>query len=292
MVINPLIFIPIIIIAVGLILVGIMLRLNIIQPRERKYIKNIKSVNSDTVIAALNDSDLVANLGGKIHNDSELELLFRKAKNPWNMTTQTFNFLRIGGLGAGVILGLISYFLVGWSGLAIFGIIGFLFYFVPKSAYKTAAAKREHQWNQLYQFMWVIKHNASFYDPKKVFNEASIYIKKHAPGLDELVTGFQDFADHWDNRVMDEYIDKNYSCFDIPRELFSIMQISQQTGEFPEEQLNSLRNIILNKMDFAVKETLTMTATQATIRSTPFLLASMAIIVLFPTMMSLLQAFA
>lgn len=292
MVISPFILIPIIVIAIGIILLGILLKLNIIQTRERKYIKNLKSVNSNNVVAALNDSDFVSNLGGKIHNDTELELLFRKAKNPWNLTIQTFNFIRFGGALGGLVLGLISYFLVGWAGLAIFAIIGFLFYFVPKSAYKTAAEKREHQWNQLYQFMWVIKHNASFYDPKKVFNEASLYIKKHAPALDELVVGFQDFADHWDNRVMDDYIDKNYACFDIPRELFSIMQVSQQTGVFPEEQLNSLRNIIVNKMDFAVKETLTMTATQATIRSTPFLLASMAIIVLFPTLMSLLQAFS
>lgn len=82
MVVSPFILVPILVIAVGIIVLAVMLKLNIIQTRERKYIKNIKSVNSDTVVAALNDSDFVANLGGKIHNDTELELLFRKAKNP------------------------------------------------------------------------------------------------------------------------------------------------------------------------------------------------------------------
>ena len=82
MIVSPFILIPIIVIAIGIILLGILLKLNIIQTRERKYIKNLKSVNSNNVVAALNDSDFVSNLGGKIHNDTELELLFRKAKNP------------------------------------------------------------------------------------------------------------------------------------------------------------------------------------------------------------------
>lgn len=90
---------------------------------------------------------------------------------------------------------------------------------------------------------------------------------------------------------MDDQIEQDYACFEIPKELYSIMLVSQKTGEFPENELDNLRNIIINKMDYAIKDTLSMTATQATIRSTPFLLISMGIIILFPTLMSLMVSF-
>lgn len=289
---NPILLIGLTIIVVGMIVLGVLIKKDVWKPKKGKYIKDIKSINLSNTISTLNESKLVNMAGSKFTNGTALELLFRKAKNPWNLTPATYNFIRYGLTILCVLVGLLLYFIAGWFFMILMFIIGALCFLIPKLKYNGAAKDREHQWNQLYQFMWVIKHNASLYDPKKVFNETALYIDKHAPQLNELREGFKDFADHWNGKYADDYIKTSYECFDIPKELYTIMLVGQQTGEFPEKELGALRTIIISKMDYAIKDTLSMTATQATLRSTPFLLVSMGVIILIPTLFSVFAAFA
>lgn len=82
MVINPILAVAILVLAVGLIVLGILAKRGIIRRPNSKYIKNIKSLNRENIISALNESDFVKNVGSKLQNDREIDILFRKSKNP------------------------------------------------------------------------------------------------------------------------------------------------------------------------------------------------------------------
>jgi hypothetical protein len=251
-----------------------------------------KIPTNEEIFNALNTSTFVESFANKFPKNKELSVLFRKSKNPWGLTESSFVFIRYGGLAGGLILAFLSFIITKLPELAIlFAAIGVILFVVPESKYKNAAKDRERQWSQLYQFIWVIKHNATFYDPKKVWIETESYIKNHTKNLPELEEGFHDFAEHWNGQYMDEYIQRTYGDFDIPKELFNIMLQSQQTGEFPESELNSLRTIIVNKMNFMVQDTLSTVGTKATMCSTPFLLATVAIVVIVPVIMQVMEAF-
>lgn len=243
------------------------------------------------VINSLNTNPLIKNFGARFDN-SKTDILFRKSKNPWGLTPEVYNVIRIGGLVIGALLAICAYFMVGISIAIVFCVLGLTVFFVPKMKYEGVAKKRESQWNQLYQFMWVIKHNLGFYDPKKTWIEVERYVKEHTNNLPELEEGFHDFAEHWNSEYMDDYIMRTYGDFTIPKQLFDIILISEQTGEFPENELNSLRTIIINKMDFHVQEVLSTVGMKATLYSTPFVLASVSIVVLIPVILSVAQAFS
>lgn len=294
MVVDTALLIVLLAIAVALFVVGAVLRNNDKNAEKKASKSGIKftKITTDDIVDKLNTSDTIREFGSRFQNSKELNTLFRKSKNPWNLTPFTYNAIRFGGLGICLILAIIAYFVVGIEVMILFAIFGFLFFYVPQKKYKDAAADRERQWNQLYQFIWVIKHNATFYDPKKVWLETEAYISSHTKNLPELETGFHDFAEHWNGSYMDDFIMKNYGDFEIPKELFNIMLVSQQTGEYPENELNSLRTIIINKMNFTVQDVLSTVGSKATMCSAPFLLASVALVVIVPVVMQIMEAFS
>lgn len=247
-------------------------------------------VHAKDILEKLNKLSFVQSAGNVIHNQTELDKLFRKAKNPWNLTPQTFNFIRFGGLGFGIILALVT-IQFSWPLSILFAIFAIAAFVVPEQQYKSIAKDRENQWNQLYQFMWVIEHNLSYYDAKKTWFEVENYIVRHTENLPELVQGFHDFGTHWTGNGMDDYLKKYYGEFSIPSQLFNIVQNAQDTGEYPKNELGSLRTLIIQRMDFAIKDTLSMVATQATLISTPCVLITVCLIVLVPTAINILASF-
>lgn len=280
---------------IGIIIVLFGLSYKFVTRDNSKNDKNkfdIRNAKGSDLVELLNSNKTVQNIGSKFGTNKALDRLFRTSKNPWHLTPFTFNAIRYGGLVVCLVLGVVGYFIFGISFLAIFAIFGFLCYFLPNKKYQDAAKEREMQWNQLYQFMWVIKHNASFYDPKKVWNETAKYIRTHTENLPELEQGFADFASSWNGTYVPEEIIKNYGDFSIPKELYEIMLVSQQTGEYPENELNSLREIIINKMDFTVNNIISTVGAKATSVSAPFLLASMFTAVLFPVALTIMEAFS
>lgn len=255
----------------------------------RDYNNSIMSTAG--VIERMNNSNKIQSFGSRSKNTKELNELFRKAKNPWNMTPATFNAVRYGGLIIPGIIGL-SILPLDWTISLIFFAIAGMCYILPKKHYQDVARSREAQWNQLYQFIWVIKHNLNYFDPKKTFNETADYIKEHSETLPELVEGFYDFANHWNGKYMDNYIKETYGDFVIPKQLFEIVLTSQLTGEYPNNELTSLRTIILEKMNFHVQEVLSTVGMKATSYSAPFLLVSVGLVILVPVALSIMQAFS
>lgn len=276
---------------VGLFILGSIL--NTLPKREKKQrVIDVPIYSQKGVITRLNASDKLQLLGSRLpSNNKALTVLFRMAKNPWGLTISTYNLIRYGGLVICLIIAIPLYlFDVLFS--VLFAGLGACFFIIPIFYYKKCAARRESQWNQLYQFIWVIKHNLSFYDPKKVFLETENYISDHAENLPELVSGFHDFADHWNGSSIDDYLRENYCDFSIPKELLEIVLNSQKTGEYPENELNSLRRIILEKMNFHVQKVLSLVGTTATCYSAPFLLLSVSLVILVPVIISIIKSFS
>lgn len=251
-----------------------------------------KITSSAGIIERLNDSEKIQALGMRFtgKQNKELEILFRKAKNPWNMTPFTFNFIRYVCGIVPIVVGICLY-QVNWTITLILVAIGGLCFVLPKKIYTDIAYQREIQWNQLYQYIWVIKNNLNYYGAKKTFIETENYIKDHSNNLPELVSGFHDFYQHWNGQYMDDYIKETYGDFSIPKQLFEIMLTSQLTGEYPDEELNSLRRVILEKMNFHVQNVLSTVGMKATMYSAPFLLMSVGLVVLVPVVLSIIEAF-
>lgn len=288
MIVNSTIVIVGLIIAVCLFIIGV--AIHVTPKKEKEKIPR----NSDGIIDGLNQSAFVQDFGKKFVGDGakDLEVLIRKSKNPWGLTPFTFQAIRFGGGGILALAGIFFCVAVDWSIALFFLAFAALAFILPKQVYTNAANEREGQWNQLYQYIWVIKHNLSYYDPKKVFYETERYIDSHSKTTPELVQGFHDFATHWNGSYADDYIVENYFDFAIPKELYSIILNSQTVGEFPGKELDSLRKVILEKMNFYVQDTLSTVGMKATMYSAPFLMGSVGLVVLVPVIISLISAFS
>lgn len=283
------------VVGVALVLLGLSFRHNKkpeVQAAKKDKVPLGKKLSSEYIIGEMNDSPFVEQFGSFFSGQKELEILFRKAKNPWNLNPYTFNFIRYGGLIAGLILALLVSVFFDWLYALIPLAFGILCFVLPKKKYEDIAHKREVQWLQTYQFMWVIKHNLSYFDPKKTWYEVEKYIKSHTENLPELEQGFHDFGAHWNPNGMDEYIKTTYGDFVIAKQLYEIVAVSQQTGEYPENELNSLRTVILEKMNYHCQEVLQMVGTKATIASAPFLLVSVSLVILVPVCMQIISVFS
>lgn len=294
MTMNSSIIIFLLAIAIILAILAVYIKISGKQEKEEK-ISNKKRFNfndTEEIVDFLNTNEKIQKFGSKFTENNKLQKLFNKSGNPWKLNTFTYTAIRFGGLAIGIVLALIFFFIIGISGLIIFLMIGLACFVLPKKKYEDAAKERERQWTQLYQFMWVIKHNATFYDPKKVWIETGKYISEFTNNLPELEKGFADFADHWNESYMDDYIKETYGEFPIAKELFSIMLVSQQTGQFPEKELDSLREIIINKQDFYVNNELSTVGAKATLVSAPFLMGSMFVSIIVPVILMVLQAFS
>lgn len=250
-----------------------------------------KAFTKDGFVERINYSENARSFSNLFHNSDKVEKLFRKSKNPWNLTVVSYNFIRYGLSAAALFVGMATA-PFGLTYTFIFAVIAFMLFFIPKKAYEDAALSRENQWNQLYQFIWVIKHNLSYYDPKKTWLETERYIRDHTDNLPELENGFKDFADHWNDQYIDEYLQEMYCEFTIPKQLLDVVLTSQATGEYPDYELTSLRDIILEKMNFHVQEVLSTVGAKATFYSSPFLLMSMALIMLVPVALQIMYAFS
>ena len=249
-------------------------------------------VSPESVIRGFNESSFVQDIGSHFGN-SNTEVLFRKAKNPMGLTVSTYCFIRYFGLAIGLIVSILIFTFSGNFGFAMmFALFGIACFGYPKSVYENAAKKRESQWNQFYQFIWVVKHNLSFYDPRTTWLETEKYIREHSNNLPELEQGFHDFAEHWNGTFVDDYIKETYGDFIIPKQLFDVVLTSQLTGEYPDKELNSLRTVIINKMDFHVQEVLSAIGMKATLYSTPFVMASVTLVTLVPVLLDIVESFA
>lgn len=293
MVLNRGFIFAILIFGFCILLIGISLR----KPKNDKRVTEnadkdsykYKLFSKNGMIERIDSSSAAIALTSTLGNTESLDSLFRRSKNPWNLTPVTYNFIRYGASSIAFITGL-ALLPLSWTFTLIFGAAGGMLLLLPKQKYESEAHKRENQWNQLYQFMWVIKHNLNFYDPKKTWLETEKYIHEHTDNLPELECGFKDFAAHWNGKYIDTYLKRTYGDFAIPKQLLDIVLTSQLTGEYPDKELTSLRQIILEKMNFHVQETLSTVGMKATMYSSPFLLVSVALIVLVPVLLQLIEA--
>lgn len=258
-----------------------MLKRKDIEEKEEEQVKGLMN--------KLNHSSVIKSVGNSIP-DSQLESIFNRAKNPWRMTLATFQAVRFIGLGFFIILAISGYTFFGFeTGLFLFS-IGILCYWYPMYYYKAIGDEREAQWNKTYEYIWVIKHNITLYDPAKAYMNVKLYIEKHAPHNQEIIQGFEDFYRYWNQDEIDPYIRRFYP-FPVTREITQIIFNMHKTGEFPEEALNSLRSFIVNTQNLTVEKTLSSVSGKATMFSLPFLMFSVIIALMVPLIFQILRFF-
>lgn len=238
--------------------------------------KNKKVHNQKGIINKLNNVDFIQN-NNVFTNKSKMEIMFNRAKNPWHMSIATFQFIRYGGTVLFLILLIIELITINNINLTIIlALITGVCFTYPVYYYTATGNEREAEWNKFYEFVWVLKHNLMLYDPAKAYINTKIYIQEHAPHDKEIIQGFNDFYNYWHDDYIDEYIKKYYD-FSVTREITQIVFNMKQTGDFPEESLNSLRTFIINAQDLTVEKTLSTVSGKATIFSLPFMMISVII---------------
>lgn len=253
---------------------------------KENYDYNNDNVKRKGIINKMNYNSFINHIGKKMPQ-SNLEKIFNRAKNPWRMTIPTFQFIRFGGLFISLILAA-CLLPIGYQPSLFALAIGILFVWYPIYYYKAIGDEREAEWNKMYEFIWVIKHNIMLYDPAKSFINTKIYLEEHAPHNKELIAGFQDFYNHWNPDYIDDYIERYYP-FSVSREIYQIIFNMNKTGDFPQDQLNSLRSFIINAQNLTVEKTLSSVSGKATIYSLPFLMMSVIVALMVPMVMQILQ---
>lgn len=245
-----------------------------------------KSKGNGSIISRLNESESVQEFGLKLTN-KHLQEIFNRAKNPWKMTIPTFQIIRYGGLFLSLVVAVL--FLIINKQVSIFmTAIGILFVWYPMYYYKSIGSERETEWSKIYEYIWVLKHNLVIYTPEKAYMNTKLYIEEHSPHNKEIIQGFYDFYQYWDNSQIDPYIEQYYP-FSITREIVQIVFNMSKTGEFPEDSLNSLRAFIINQQDLMVTKILSSVTGKATIYSLPFLMISVILALMVPLVMQLIN---
>ena len=249
-------------------------------------------VSDSDFIKKMRKNRLILALGkGPKENEEKWNTLFNNAKNPWGITPTIFRAIRIGVFLTGLFLALMLYLMMDKNYYALFGLfISFLGWWYPMYYYKAIAEERETEWDKMYEFMWVVKHSAQLYDAKKVCLETMRYIQDHYPKYKELITGFKDFYNNWeeDAKELPEFILKYYN-FPIPKEIYTILFEMQASGISPDQSLDNLRVFALNKHNGKIQKFLSTVPSKATIFSLPFLMISVIIALLVPMIMSLIK---
>lgn len=240
-------------------------------------------------IAKINTKDFTKNLVPHMSSDRKTEKLFDRAKNPWNMSIQKFKQIRFIGLAIGIPVLAVGYILLGIPYGILPGIlvIGFAWVY-PSYFYKATGDERELEWNKMYAFIWKLKNDLKLYDPKQAFINIRVYLELNFPEDKELIQGFKDFADHWREDEIDEYL-KKYYPFSVPKEIIQIAFNSQQTGTSPVNQLDQLRQFTKNQQDKAVIKILANTTSMATASSLPFMLISIIVALAIPMVMQFMK---
>lgn len=262
-----------------------------IRDRVTKEVDKYDSFVSDSgIVARLSKSVLVNKIGRTNERAySELKVLFDKAKNPWGITPTIFRFIRISLFTVGLFIGLfLALFFKSYDMSFIFLIIGFLGWWYPSYYYKAVAKEREQEWDKIYEFIWIIKNSSMLYDAKKVCLETRDYIQQHYPHHKELIQGFTDFHEHWDEDEIPEYILRHYN-FSIPKELYTILYNMNLTGTSPDQNLDNLRAFALNRHNHSIQSVLSGVPSKATLGTLPFLMISVVIALLIPMIQTFLN---
>ena len=252
--------------------------------KERKEKKSY-----DGIIDACNKSDIVNKIGSRIPLN-KVDEIFNRAKNPWDMTPATFQFIRYAGLVLFGLIGLALMPIVKWQFSFMMFAFAFISWYYPIYYYKAIGREREEEWNKMYEFIWVIKHNIMLYGPAKTYMNVKMYIEEHAPHNLELIQGFSDFYEYWQEDEIHEYVQKYYP-FSIPREITQIIFNMNKTGEFPEEELNSLREFIINTQNLSVEKILSGVTSKATLFSLPFLMVTVILALMIPLVVQIANIF-
>ena len=239
------------------------------------------------IIGRLEESEIVEWVGNFIPA-GKLEKIFNRAKNPWNMSIPVFQFIRWGVSGICLIIGLPMFLFAPWQLPVSICMIGVLCWYYPMYYYKAVGDEREAEWNKMYEFVWVIKHNIMLYGPQKAYMNVKNYIQEHAPHNLEIIQGFDDFYRLWHDDEIDPYIEQYYP-FSVPREIVQILFNMHKTGDFPEQQLNSLRQFIINAQDLTVEKILSMVSSKATTFSLPFLMITVIIALMVPLLVQIID---
>lgn len=256
----------------------------------RKKKKEEKDKKKEGFFESLNSNEAIQDFGQKI-GGFQLEKIFDRAKNPWGLTLGTFQLIRYGGLALFFTIAVVLFFLTRTTSYVVFSFgIGLLCFIYPMYYYKAIGNEREAEWNKFYEFIWVIKHNLMLYDPAKAYLNTKVYIQSHCPHNKELIAGFDDFYKYWNPEYIDEYIEKYY-CFSVTREITQIVFNMHQTGDFPDEQLSSLRDFIVNQQNLTVETTLSTVSGKATVYSLPFMLVSVIIGLMIPLIFQVIEFF-
>ena len=253
------------------------------KEKEREEVRKQKGI-----INKLNHSTFVKGMM-RTNSNSNIEKIFNRAKNPWRMTIATFQFIRFGGAILSLIVAGI-FIMINTNVSLLMVAIALLFFFYPIYYYKAVGDEREAEWNKMYEFVWVIKHNIMLYDPAKAYMNTKIYIQKHAPHNKEIIQGFDDFYRYWNTEYIDPYITRFYP-FSVTREITQIIYNMNKTGDFPEDSLNALRGFIINAQNLTVEKTLSSVSGKATIFSLPFMMLSVIVALMVPMAYQLLQFF-
>lgn len=256
-----------------------------LEKRNKKIEEELKQKG---FINKMNHNKFVSKFG-KTTQNSELEKIFNRAKNPWRMTIPTFQFIRYSGLFLSLIIAASLMFINYQYSLFAIG-LGVLCFWYPMYYYKAIGDEREAEWNKTYEYIWVIKHNLMLYDPAKAYMNVKMYVQTHAPHNAEIIQGFDDFYRYWSEDGIDPYIQRFYP-FSVTREITQIIYNMSRTGEFPEDSLNSLRSFIINSQNLTVEKTLSSVSGQATVYSLPFMMFSVIVALMVPLGYQLLQFF-
>jgi hypothetical protein len=238
-------------------------------------------VSNSFAIDKLNKSYIINKFNNTYDRD-DLVKLFNDSKNPWGITPNIFVALRVLSVLIGIILAIVLYACTHQFLNCLFGImLSFIGWFYPMYYYKAIAKDREREWNKIYEIIWIIKYTSTIYDSKKVFIETRNYLSSHYPKYKEMIQGFDDFYKYWDPDKIPDYIVKYYN-FSIPKELYKIMFNMNETGIYPEQNLNNLKNFSINKHNEVIQKVLGNTPSLATISSLPFLMLSVILAILVP----------
>lgn len=258
------------------------------QRRKEKYEEYVEEELAKNPLNFANYKGFMDAIGRRMPS-SQIEVLFNRSKNPWNMKIETFQAIRVIGAVVGVVLLIIcSAFWKFPYGQLPGLLVGGLAWFYPTYYYKAIGNEREEEFNKIYEFIWVLKNNLSLYDPEQALLNSKAYIEEHAPQNKYMIEFFDDYYNHWSTERIDPYITKYYP-FSIPKEVAHIVFNSYSTGISANPQLDQLRVFSVNAQDKAVIEILSKVPSQATMYSLPAMMIGVIIAMLVPMLMQFLQ---
>lgn len=247
--------------------------------------------SNSKLVTSFNKNKLI-NRFGRTNNeeaDSALVKIFNDAKNPWGITPTIFRGIRLLILVVGFSIASSSYVLFGTQKLSLYIlIITGIAWWYPMYYYKAIGQERNDEWDKVYEFIWIIKNTSLLYDAKKVCLETRDYIRDHYPHQKEIIDGFNDFYEHWNEEEIPEYILKHYN-FPIPKEIYTILFQMAVTGTSPEQNLNNLREFSINKHNGRIQKVLSGVPSKATLGTLPFLMLSVVLALLVPMVTGLMK---